>query len=382
MAQPLPPSHPVYKALQGIPHPTTCKSFVAMGWVRHAYEGNKKTIIIPLDLPASEVGQRDFFQKYILQAFAPFKKDIKENICIVFTAHSPQPSAGLASSFSSQNSPAPSKTSSGTPSVNTPSKALSPEPLPGVGVVFGVAAAKGGVGKSTTALNVALALHKEGLRVGILDADLYGPSLPLLLGMQNKKPVSHDGKMMEPLEKHGLSCMSMGFLIKENKAAIWRGPMTHHALRQLLFQVRWQNLDVLVVDLPPGTGDIPLSLVQCTPLSGVVLVSTPQEMALIDVRRSLEMFKKMHVPIWGMVENMSGFECPSCHHQWGIFHEKTIEKECAKHTIPFLGSVPLLPGIRLSCDKGMPFFCYAPPAESAPYGQIARAIMANIKGSM
>ncbi len=215
-----------------------------------------------------------------------------------------------------------------------------PQPLPHIQNVLAVAAGKGGVGKSTLSLYLAHALSKQGLRVGLLDADIHGPSLPHLLSLK-KQPDAQDNKMIQPLEKYGLRVMSMGFLLPEGKAAIWRGPMVHHAIHQLLFQVSWGTLDFLILDLPPGTGDIPLSLAQKV-LMDVVLVSTAQELALQDVRRAKQMFQKMGVPIRGLIENMSFVPCVGCKKPtflWG--EESRTKKEAAQQNIPFLGAVPL-----------------------------------------
>ena len=210
--------------------------------------------------------------------------------------------------------------------------------------VIAVASGKGGVGKSTVAVNLAIALAQTGLQVGLLDADIYGPSLPRMLGL-NRKPEVKDGIML-PLHVWGLRCMSIGFLVSEETAMIWRGPMVMGALNQLLSQVEWGTLDVLVIDMPPGTGDTQLTLSQKANLRGAVIVSTPQDIALIDARRGVKMFEQVHVPVLGVVENMSYFSCPNCNHRTDIFGHGGAAAEAARIGVPFLGEIPLLLAIR------------------------------------
>lgn len=216
-----------------------------------------------------------------------------------------------------------------------------PQPLPGVKRILGVASGKGGVGKSTVAFHLALAATQMGKRVGLLDADIHGPSLPFLLG-RNEKPDSPDGKTFSPIHAHNLVAMSMGFLVPEGKAAIWRGPMMHHALDQLIFRVNWGELDLLIIDFPPGTGDIPLSLAQKL-LFEVVLVSTSQLLALQDVRRGIEMFRKVGVPLLGLIENMATIRCAQCHHETHLWGEERVAAEAISQNLPFLGALPLDP---------------------------------------
>ncbi len=226
--------------------------------------------------------------------------------------------------------------------------------LPEIKSIIAVASGKGGVGKSLVALNLALSLKRKGLKAGILDADIYGPSLPRMLDLSQKPDVNEQQKMI-PLEKFGLQCMSMGFLIDEKTPVIWRGPMIQKSLIQFFQSVAWKALDVLVLDLPPGTGDVQLTLIQKIPLTGVVIVSTPQDLALLDARKGLSMFQKMQIPILGIVENMSFFMCPHCHKETDIFHHGTLEKEAKDLTVPFLGEIPLLVELRQSADAGIPF---------------------------
>ena len=235
--------------------------------------------------------------------------------------------------------------------------------LPGVRHIVAVASGKGGVGKSTTAVNLAVALAQQGLSVGLLDADIYGPSLPRMLGL-SAKPELRDGSMV-PLRAWGLQAMSIGFLVDPDTAMIWRGPMVMGALEQMMGQVHWGELDVLVVDMPPGTGDAQLTMAQRVSLSGAVIVSTPQDIALIDARRGVRMFEKTLVPVLGLIENMSTFSCPNCGHTTELFGHGGARLEAAKLGIPFLGEVPLLLDIRVTADAGTPITAAAPDSPAA-----------------
>ena len=235
--------------------------------------------------------------------------------------------------------------------------------LPEVRAVIAVASGKGGVGKSTVAVNLAVALAGQGLRVGLIDADVHGPSLPRMLGTA-RKPEVGDG-MMLPVQAFGLACMSIGFLVPEDQAMIWRGPMVMGALTQMLGQVAWGKLDVMVIDLPPGTGDAQLTLSQKVKLRGAVIVSTPQDIALIDARRGVAMFEKVNVPILGLIENMSFFVCPRCGERSEIFGHGGAREEAARMGVPFLGAVPLLAAVRASGDAGEPIVLSAPGSEAA-----------------
>ncbi len=246
--------------------------------------------------------------------------------------------------------------------------------LPNVKNIIAVASGKGGVGKSTTAANLALALAAEGASVGILDADIYGPSQPMMMGITGQ-PTTSDGKTMEPMENHGLQVSSIGFLIKPDDAMVWRGPMVTQALQQLLEQTNWRDLDYLIVDMPPGTGDIQLTLSQKVPVTGAVIVTTPQDIALLDARRGLKMFEKVGIPILGIVENMSTHICSNCGHTEAIFGLGGGEKMCAEYGVEFLGGLPLTMSIREQADAGCPTVVAQPDSEvAAIYRQIARKL--------
>ncbi|MEG0044108.1 MAG: iron-sulfur cluster carrier protein ApbC, partial [Massilia sp.] len=250
--------------------------------------------------------------------------------------------------------------------------------MPNVKNIIAVASGKGGVGKSTTAVNLALALHAEGASVGILDADIYGPSQPMMLGVSGR-PLTNDGKSMEPLENHGIQVSSVGFMIDPDEPMVWRGPMASGALQQLLEQTNWRDLDYLIVDMPPGTGDIQLTLSQKVPVTGAVIVTTPQDIALLDARKGLKMFEKVGIPILGVVENMSTHTCTNCGHTEAIFGHGGGEKMCADFGIEFLGALPLTMSIREQADAGRPTVVADPDgAVAAVYKQIARKVAIKI----
>ncbi|HWC94980.1 MAG TPA: iron-sulfur cluster carrier protein ApbC [Pseudolabrys sp.] len=249
--------------------------------------------------------------------------------------------------------------------------------IPGVDAVIAVASGKGGVGKSTTAVNLALGLRDLGLKVGMLDADIYGPSLPKLLAI-NEKPQSV-GNRLKPINRYGLTVMSIGFLIDEETPMIWRGPMVMSAITQMLREVEWGTLDVMVVDMPPGTGDAQLTMAQQVPLKGAVIVSTPQDLALIDARRGIAMFRRVNVPVLGIVENMSYFLCPSCGERSDIFGHGGAQKEATRLGVPFLGEVPLHMTIREKSDSGLPVVATEPDGEHA---KIYRDIAAKVRDQL
>ncbi|TSE37793.1 Iron-sulfur cluster carrier protein [Tepidimonas fonticaldi] len=250
--------------------------------------------------------------------------------------------------------------------------------LPQVKNIIAVASGKGGVGKSTTAVNLALALAAEGARVGVLDADIYGPSQPMMMGIEGR-PESLDGKTMEPLENYGLQVMSIGFLVDKDEAMIWRGPMATQALEQLLRQTNWKDLDYLVVDMPPGTGDIQLTLAQRVPITGAVIVTTPQDIALLDARKGVTMFQKVGVPILGVVENMAVHVCPNCGHAEHIFGADGGKRMAADLGVAYLGALPLNRSIREQADNGRPTVVADPDGEiAALYKAVARQVAITV----
>ena len=253
--------------------------------------------------------------------------------------------------------------------------------IPGVGAIIAVASGKGGVGKSTTAVNLALALKANGLRVGILDADIYGPSMPRLMGLKGR-PQTRDGKIIVPMENYGVKVMSMGFLVDEETPMIWRGPMVMSALTQMLREVAWGDLDVMVVDMPPGTGDAQLTMAQQVPLAGAVIVSTPQDLALIDARRGVGMFRKVNVPVLGIVENMSYFIAPDTGKRYDIFGHGGARLEAERIGAPFLGEVPLDMALRENSDNGTPLTATEPDGEHAKiYRDIATKVWAEVQAA-
>ncbi|MGN6409986.1 MAG: Mrp/NBP35 family ATP-binding protein [Nitrobacter sp.] len=276
----------------------------------------------------------------------------------------------------------PPRSGQGIPHVSTHrSPPLSGSPMarqtdiPGVAAVIAVASGKGGVGKSTTALNLALGLRALGLRVGLLDADIYGPSIPRLTGIREKPQLTADKKMV-PIARFGLAVMSVGFLVEEESAMIWRGPMVTSAIRQMLRDVAWGELDILVVDMPPGTGDAQLTLAQTVPLKGAIIVSTPQDLSLIDARRGLAMFRKVNVPVLGIVENMSFFQCPHCGARSDIFGHGGARHEAERLGVPFLGEIPLHMSIRETSDLGHPVVESDP---DGPHAAIYRTIAGHVR---
>ncbi len=257
-----------------------------------------------------------------------------------------------------------------------PTPQAGPAKITGINRIIAIASGKGGVGKSTISSNLAIALAQQGKRVGLLDADVYGPSQPRMFGINGRPGSGEDGKTIIPLRAHGVTLMSIGFMLKEDEAVVWRGPMLMGALQQFLGQVAWGELDVLLVDLPPGTGDVQLTLSQKAELTGAIVVSTPQDIALLDARKALDMFRKTKTPVLGMIENMSTFICPKCGEETSIFGHGGAREEAEKLGIPFLGEIPLNMDIRLGGDGGAPIVASRPDSgESKTFAQIAQRLI-------
>ncbi len=326
--------------LAALTDPNTGRDFVRGKSVKKVtISGSDVTVDLQLGYPAKS--QHDILRKLVAQDLAglPGAGKITVNVTQKITSHAVQRGVKL---------------------------------IPGVKNIIAVASGKGGVGKSTTAVNLALALAAEGAKVGVLDADIYGPSQPTMLGIAGR-PESKDGKTLEPLEAYGLQAMSIGFLIDVDTPMVWRGPMVTQALEQLLKDTNWRDLDYLIVDMPPGTGDIQLTLSQKVPVTGAVIVTTPQDIALLDARKGLKMFEKVGVPIVGIVENMSIHVCSKCGHAEHIFGEGGGEKMCADYDVPFLGGLPLDIRIREQADSGRPTVVADPDGKIAEiYREIAR----------
>ena len=309
------------------------------------------------------------------ESYEPFRRAVEAAVVSV---------EGVSSAMVALTAERGSSEPSAGPPPRTPSRKVPPAPaaaprsngatkpgIPGVGRIVAVASGKGGVGKSTTAVNLALAFQAHGLKVGLLDADIYGPSVPRLLALKGR-PQTKDGRIIVPMEAYGLKAMSMGFLVEEETPMIWRGPMVMSALTQLLREVDWAPLDLLVVDMPPGTGDAQLTMAQQVPLAGAIIVSTPQDLALIDARKGLAMFRKVDVPVLGIVENMSYFIAPDTGARYDIFGHGGARAEADRLGVPFLGEVPLEMAIRESSDAGMPVVASDPDGpHAAVYHQIA-----------
>ena len=330
----------VQASLRALNDPNTGRDFVSGKSVRKVQiDGNNVAVDLMLAYPARS--QHEALRKLVAQQLAtlPGAGKIAVNISHKVASHAVQRGVKL---------------------------------IPGVKNIIAVASGKGGVGKSTTAVNLALALAAEGAQVGVLDADIYGPSQPTMLGIAGR-PESKDGKTLEPLEAYGVQAMSIGFLIDADTPMVWRGPMVTQALEQLLRDTNWRDIDYLIVDLPPGTGDIQLTLAQKVPVTGAVIVTTPQDIALIDARKGLKMFEKVSVPIVGIVENMAVHICSKCGHAEHIFGEGGAERMCRDYKVPFLGSLPLDIRIRENADSGRPTVVADPDGAIAQvYKEIAR----------
>ena len=300
-----------------------------------------------------------------------------ENAVVALTAE--RKGGGMESAPPARPAPRPAAPARPAPAAAPSGKQQGKRGVRGVQTIIAVASGKGGVGKSTTSVNLALAIAATGLKVGILDADIYGPSMPRLLGISGR-PETVDGKVLKPMQNYGIKVMSMGFLVEEETPMIWRGPMVMSALSQMLHEVDWAPLDVLVVDMPPGTGDAQLTMAQQVPLAGAVIVSTPQDLALIDARKGLNMFRKVDVPLLGIVENMSYFIAPDTGARYDIFGHGGARKEAEKLGVPFLGEVPLTIDVRESSDAGKPVVVSNPEGpQAAVYRDIAAKVLERIQ---
>jgi ATP-binding protein involved in chromosome partitioning len=358
----------IRRALDGIPAPRTGKGLLASGWVGGiSLSGAKATIALEVDPaigPAMELLKREVESRV---GAVPGV----EQVVVVLSAKR----TGGAQGHDHAGHAHPTQKAQ----VGGPVGGGTKLPLPGVRYIVAVASGKGGVGKSTTAANLALSLLAMGYKVGVLDSDIYGPSMQRVLGVTGK-PDTTANKKMVPKQAHGLKVMSMGFLVPEETAMIWRGPMVMSAIQQLLREVDWGTLDYLIVDMPPGTGDAQLTLAQTVPLAGAVIVSTPQDLALIDAARGVTMFNKVSVPVLGIVENMSTFICPNCQHETPIFGHGGARAEADRIGVPFLGEIPLDMAIRITSDEGRPIVIDQPNGpHAAAYRKVAEGVVAVLE---
>lgn len=331
-----------------------------------------------VEAPSPEVartlGPVEFAAKAALKAL-PGVQDVR----IVTTAHGPVTRPPVVASSAAPARPAAPAPNAPPPDLKigrhpTPQEG-GPRPVSGIDRIIAVGSGKGGVGKSTVSSNLAVALARQGRRVGLLDADIYGPSQPRMMGV-SKRPASPDGKTIEPLVAHGVTMMSIGLMLKEDEAVIWRGPMLMGAMQQLLGQVAWGKLDVLIIDMPPGTGDVQLTLCQKTQLTGAIIVSTPQDVALLDARKALDMFHKLKTPVLGLIENMSTYVCPNCGHEAHLFGHGGVAQEAQRQGLPFLGELPLALDVRLAGDAGTPIAAGDGPVAEA-YARLAARLIAG-----
>jgi ATP-binding protein involved in chromosome partitioning len=365
----------VHQALSRIPGPDGSGDIVSLGLVSDVFVSDGR-VAFSITVPAEKARQMEPLRLAAENAVKAIPGVEKAMVALTAertsgSASAPAPQAhGHSHGHSHAQPRAPQPQGAG------PAKAG----VPGVAHIIAVASGKGGVGKSTTTANLALAMKANGLKVGVLDADIYGPSVPRLFGVSGRpEPVS--GRIIKPLEGHGLKVMSIGFMVEEDTPMIWRGPMVMSALTQMLREVAWGELDVLVVDMPPGTGDAQLTMAQQVPLSGAVIVSTPQDLALIDARKGLNMFRRVDVPVLGIIENMSYFIAPDTGKRYDIFGHGGAKAEAARLNLPFLGEVPLDMDIRINSDAGTPIVVTDPQgAHAAVYRDIAAKVWASVTG--
>ncbi len=357
--------HQVEKALEAIVYPGSGKSIVGLGMVSEIFIADAKAYF-SITVPADKASEMEPLRLAAEQA-AKSVPGIAGAVVALTADRKPGQQQAARPAAATGRAPAQTQAPRGTK-----------VGVPGIGAIIAVASGKGGVGKSTTAVNLALGLQVIGLRVGILDADIYGPSLPRLLKISGR-PEQLEGRIIVPMENYGLKVMSMGFLVDEEAAMIWRGPMVQSALMQMLREVAWGELDVLVLDMPPGTGDAQLTIAQQVPLAGAVIVSTPQDLALIDARKGITMFRKVEVPLLGIVENMSYFIAPDTGARYDIFGHGGAKAEAERIGVPFLGEVPLTIGIREMSDAGTPVVAAEPNGPQAQiYREIAEKVWARI----
>ena len=355
----------VLRALELVKLPTSGQSLAASGRVGDILVDGGK-VIFAIGIDATEAAALESVRKAAESAVGGLPGVTQ--VLVGLTADKAGPSAGMQARQQAQR-----------PGPGGPPK---PAGVPGVKQIIAVASGKGGVGKSTTAGNLAVALSTLGLKVGVLDSDIYGPSMPKIFGITGK-PQIVSGRTLAPMEAYGLKVMSIGFLVDEETPMIWRGPMVISAITQMLREVAWGDLDVLVVDMPPGTGDAQLTMAQQVPLAGAVIVSTPQDLALLDARRGVAMFRKVAVPILGLVENMSYFTCPACGHRSDIFAHGGARHEAERLGIPFLGEIPLAMPIRETSDGGRPIVASDPSsAHAKAYVALARQVQASLGGAV
>jgi ATP-binding protein involved in chromosome partitioning len=368
----------VRKALDAVIDPATAKSVVAQGMVGGiAIRGGHVAITLDVD-PA-----RGTALEPLRQACEQAVRSLPGVLSATAVMTSERPAPSAAASPASTSHAHGRAAAHGGPAAKTTGGGGRIE-VPGVKHIIAVASGKGGVGKSTTAVNLALGLAANGVATGLLDADIYGPSMPRMLDVKDK-PESIDGKALKPIERYGLKTMSIGYIVNEDTPMIWRGPMVSSALEQMLRDVQWGELDVLVVDMPPGTGDAQLTLAQRVALAGAVIVSTPQDIALVDARKGLNMFRKVAVPVLGFVENMSFFLCPHCGERSEIFGHGGAREEADKLGVPFLGEVPLHLDIRTTSDSGHPIVVAQPDSQYAQIykniaGRVWKQLSANQRG--